>query len=167
VQILYVNHAASLLLQIDEKSSYKKRSGDALHCIHAEESPDGCGRGADCKDCVIRNSVYEAFHGGKVYRRKAMLTLMTSSGSRDVHTLVTASPFAFEGRNYSLLILEDISEILQLRNLLPICAWCKKIRNDQDYWQSLEEYFRKHLDLDFSHGLCEECQKKHFPEFDS
>jgi len=166
VQIFHVNQAASGLLINDAGSVYKKRGGDALHCIHAATSPEGCGRGVQCHDCVIRNAVHKAFHGGKVHRKKALMTITTSEGQKDIHALVTASPFHFDGRDFALLILEDISELLQLRSLLPICAWCKKIRNDQNYWQNLEEYLITHHDIDFSHGMCEECQKKHFPEID-
>ena len=46
-----------------------------------------------------------------------------------------------------------------------MCAHCKKIRNDQKYWQSLEKYFGEHLDLEFSHGICPDCAQKLYPEF--
>ena len=64
-----------------------------------------------------------------------------------------------------LLILEDISELMEIKSILPICAHCKKIRNDQKYWQSLEKYFGEHLDLEFSHGICPDCAQKLYPEF--
>jgi hypothetical protein len=44
-----------------------------------------------------------------------------------------------------------------LSGLLPICAWCKKVRDDQGYWQQLEEYFSRHSNLQFTHGVCREC----------
>jgi PAS domain S-box-containing protein len=50
--------------------------------------------------------------------------------------------------------LEDINT---LSGLLPICAKCKKIRDDKGYWNSLEEYIEKHSDASFSHGMCSEC----------
>jgi hypothetical protein len=63
-----------------------------------------------------------------------------------------------------MLIIEDISELMELKSIVPICAYCKKIRGDEDFWQSVENYFKTHLDLDFSHGICPECAKKIFPE---
>ncbi|MBI5848040.1 MAG: hypothetical protein HZB31_08855 [Nitrospirae bacterium] len=166
VRILYLNSAAEGLMPIDggRESVYHKRGGDALHCIHAAETPGGCGHAAACTDCVIRNSVKEALHGNKVYRKKTMMSLSTEQGVKDVHVLVTASPFLFENKNVSLLIIEDISELLHLRSLLPICAWCKKIRDDDNYWQTLEEYFGTYHDMEFSHGICEECLKKHYSD---
>jgi phosphoserine phosphatase RsbU/P len=43
------------------------------------------------------------------------------------------------------------------RSLLPICAYCKKIRDDRNYWQRVEEYVSAHTDAQFSHGICPEC----------
>jgi hypothetical protein len=58
--------------------------------------------------------------------------------------------------------LEDV-KILQ--GFLPICASCKKIRDDKGYWNQIETYIRDHSEADFSHGLCPECAKKLYPEF--
>jgi len=52
-----------------------------------------------------------------------------------------------------------LDNIKTLEGLLPICAWCRKIRNDQGYWMQLEDYFIKNSDLQFSHGICPECRK--------
>jgi hypothetical protein len=49
------------------------------------------------------------------------------------------------------------SEIKTLRGLIPICAWCKKIRNDRGAWEQLESYLRDHTEATFSHGICPEC----------
>lgn len=68
-----------------------------------------------------------------------------------------------------LKLIEDLTEALAqaqtLRSLLPICASCKKIRDDHGYWQKLEVYFREHEHIDFSHGLCPECATRLYPEF--
>jgi GAF domain-containing protein len=53
-----------------------------------------------------------------------------------------------------------LSEIHILRGVLPICANCKKIRDDKGYWNQLEEYFEKYSEVHFSHGLCESCAEK-------
>ena len=56
-----------------------------------------------------------------------------------------------------------LKEVKSLRGLIPICASCKKIRNDGGFWQQLEEYLAEHLDAEFSHGLCQPCIKKLYP----
>jgi len=54
---------------------------------------------------------------------------------------------------------EAMDQIKVLRGFLPICAWCKKIRNDEGYWQQMESYIHEHSEADFTHGICEECAK--------
>jgi PAS domain-containing protein len=54
-------------------------------------------------------------------------------------------------------------DIRTLRGILPICANCKKIRDDQGYWSQVEEYIRLHTEVQFSHGICPECVKKLYP----
>lgn len=61
---------------------------------------------------------------------------------------------------------EDLrKEIHQLQDILPICMHCKKIRDDQGYWGQVESYIAQLTDLDISHGICEECLQKHYPEY--
>jgi|Deesub1362A_J573_1020465.scaffolds.fasta_scaffold00004_308 transcriptional regulator with PAS, ATPase and Fis domain len=55
---------------------------------------------------------------------------------------------------------EALENVKTLKGLLPICAWCKKIRNDKGYWDQIEDYIRKHSDADFTHGICPECMEK-------
>jgi hypothetical protein len=55
---------------------------------------------------------------------------------------------------------ERFRQIKTLDGLVPICADCKKIRNDRGYWQRVEEYLSEHTDATFTHGLCEECVSK-------
>jgi hypothetical protein len=48
--------------------------------------------------------------------------------------------------------------------MLPICASCKKIRDDKGYWKQIESYIRDHSEAEFSHGICPECAEKFYPE---
>ena len=59
---------------------------------------------------------------------------------------------------------EALAKVRTLRGLLPICASCKKIRNDQGYWQQVEVYVRDHSEAEFSHCLCPDCARKLYPE---
>lgn len=58
---------------------------------------------------------------------------------------------------------EAMVQIKMLSGLLPICANCKKIRDDQGYWNQIESYISKHSEAEFSHGICPECAKKLYP----
>ncbi len=56
---------------------------------------------------------------------------------------------------------EAADKIKTLRGLIPICASCKKIRDDKGYWNQLETYIRDHTEAEFSHGLCPDCAEKY------
>ena len=58
-----------------------------------------------------------------------------------------------------------LSEIQTLRGILPICANCKKIRDDKGYWNQIEAYISDHSEVQFSHSICPECAKELYPEF--
>jgi len=58
-----------------------------------------------------------------------------------------------------------MSEIKRLSGLLPICASCKKIRDDGGYWQDVAVYIRDHSEAEFSHGLCPDCARELFPDY--
>ncbi len=51
-----------------------------------------------------------------------------------------------------------LAEVRTLRGLIPICAWCNRIRNDGGYWQKIEQFLREHSDADFTHSICDSCQ---------
>ena len=55
-----------------------------------------------------------------------------------------------------------LAQVKTLRGLLPICAWCKKTRDDEGYWKDLETYIATHSEAQFSHGICPECEQRHF-----
>ncbi len=57
-----------------------------------------------------------------------------------------------------------LADIKTLRGLLPICASCKKIRDDGGYWQHLEKYVSEHSEAQFSHSLCPDCITRLYPE---
>lgn len=62
---------------------------------------------------------------------------------------------------------ESLESVKQLQGLLPICAWCKKVRDDQDYWHEVEHYVSAHTDAKFSHGICPNCFKANIESFRS
>ncbi len=60
---------------------------------------------------------------------------------------------------------EALAKVKTLSGLLPICSSCKKIRNDQGYWQQVEDYISHHSEADFTHGICPDCLKTLYPEY--
>jgi hypothetical protein len=65
-----------------------------------------------------------------------------------------------EERQIAKELKDALEQVRTLSGLLPICSWCKKIKNDRGYWQKIEEYIQQHSDVQFSHGLCQDCASK-------
>jgi len=78
---------------------------------------------------------------------------------------ITERKLAEEERERLIKELQGALEhINTLRGLLPICAWCKKLRDDQGYWRSVEDYISASTGAEFSHSICPECQDQFFNE---
>jgi GAF domain-containing protein len=69
-----------------------------------------------------------------------------------------------ELRRVSLRMAEVLERVRTLHELLPICAWCKRIRDDKGYWNQVEAYIHQHTGADFTHGICPECLEKQRPK---
>jgi PAS domain S-box-containing protein len=83
---------------------------------------------------------------------------------------VHGKTFAYKGRLVRASTVRDLTEkkkaemeLQDLRTILPICSFCKKIRDDKGYWEQVDIFFHKHADKDFSHSICPDCLKKHYP----
>ena len=67
---------------------------------------------------------------------------------------------------YVRRLQDALNKVKTLSGMLPICASCKKIRDDNGYWSGVETYVSKHTEVVFSHGLCPECEKKMYKELE-
>ena len=66
--------------------------------------------------------------------------------------------------NMSFLFRQLYTEVKVLRGILPVCSFCKKVRDEDGYWEQVDVYIRKYSEADISHGICPECMKKNYPE---
>jgi K+-sensing histidine kinase KdpD len=67
-------------------------------------------------------------------------------------------------KKVSVELQHSLDHIKRLSGMLPICASCKKIRNDKGYWEQIEHYIAERSETEFTHGLCPECAKRLYPE---
>jgi len=79
--------------------------------------------------------------------------------------VITASPLVLEGSRRILLLIEDISELIAIQDIVPICMKCKKIQSVGEFWTALESYFKKNWGIVFSHGYCPECGEEEKKKF--
>jgi PleD family two-component response regulator len=82
-----------------------------------------------------------------------------------VHTHLTLYRLQQELVEKNAQLADALARVRTLKGLLPICANCKKIRNDQGYWQQVEVYVRDHSDAQFSHGICPGCLPRLYPQY--
>lgn len=115
------------------------------------------------------------FEGEHVHKDGSLVPIevsgkvITRDGKGIIHGFVrniTVRKQAEEERERFILELrEALSKVKLLSGFLPICSSCKKIRNDNGYWEQIEMYVRDHSEAEFSHGICPECAEKLYPEF--
>lgn len=161
VRVEEFNLAAGAFIGKDRLEIIGKRTGDMLLCVNSLKGSAGSGSSTECQDCVIRNGVKTAIHGKITQQVKTRLERMRGGKLEVDQVLVTVTPFKGENdQPWVLLILENITEVVKLRELLPVCVHCKKIRDDDEYWHEVDVYFTRHLDIDFSHGLCPDCLER-------
>ncbi len=87
-------------------------------------------------------------------------------GSLETLEDITESKRAEEQREKFIAELQEaLDKIKTLKGLIPICACCKKIRDDQGYWNSVESYIKDHAEVEFTHGICPDCMKKLYPNY--
>ena len=165
-RIMDINTSAARL--IDQKSdiTLRRLCGDALHCLHAQNAPKGCGTTEYCPDCVIRSSVIESCKGQRTVKKKADLLVQKNNNIKPCVFLISASPFTHRRVPYTILSMEDITELAMLKKLIPICSACKKIRKDDNFWESIEKFLDHQYGAKMSHGICPDCAKKLYPDLD-
>jgi diguanylate cyclase (GGDEF)-like protein/PAS domain S-box-containing protein len=95
------------------------RGGEALRCLHALDSSHGCGFGAHCQHCVIRNTVLDTLEQGKTHLQvEAPYTLYLDGQSRNLTLLISSTPVIFRNSHMALVTLQDISERKQFEEQL-------------------------------------------------
>ena len=98
----------------------------------------------------------------------SMISLLLNNSDRERRRLDEVNRMLeerMEELNRANAELEDaLDRVDTLSGLLPICASCKKVRDDQGYWRQIESYIRKHSRADFTHGICPDCVKELYPD---
>ncbi|MEN9576897.1 MAG: hypothetical protein RL514_4752 [Verrucomicrobiota bacterium] len=118
---------------------------------------------------------FRAGHRAHMQRFAASGTTSRPMGSRSMIWALRADGHEFPaeasiaqlsagGRRYACVILRDVTELVaaraeidKLRNLIPVCGWCGKVRDDDGYWQGVDEFFARHPRISLTHGICQAC----------
>lgn len=78
--------------------------------------------------------------------------------------LIRSMRYSIERQKMLAQLEKNLKEIKTLRGLIPMCAWCRNIRDDKGYWKKVEKYIEEHTDASFTHGICPACMKKVHPD---
>ena len=117
-----------------------------------------------------RGEFHNKKRNGELYWESASISPIRDLAGRVTHFVavkedITARKQNEAERNQLILDLQDaLANVKSLSGLLPICASCKKIRDDKGYWSQVESYIQKHSEARFSHGMCPDCIKKWYPD---
>ncbi len=93
-------------------------------------------------------------------KKQLFTTLIINLGICLVITTIVVALVSFTIRRYK-------HRLETLRGIVPICSYCKQIRDDKGYWSQVEAYVAKHTEAEFSHGICPSCLERHFPDVES
>lgn len=114
----------------------------------------------------VKTGIYETPAGAAFFIvcTITFFTVLVSITARKLHLLDNDRRAAVDARDHTIAELKQaLEEVRTLRGLLPMCAWCKKVRNDQGYWDDVASYIMANTSANVSHGICPECAKEHFP----
>jgi hypothetical protein len=164
LEVVDHNKAGALFVGPDIEVALMKLCGEALHCFHEQESPEHCGQTKYCKDCVIRHVTEGIWKGKQVLRKKCKFKIKKNNLIAIRYLFVSASPLEYNNELFSVLVIEDATELEVIRQIIPICSICKSIRNDNSYWDSIENFINDHAGIQLSHSICPECARKHYPD---
>jgi hypothetical protein len=92
--------------------------------------------------------------------------LLSAAQQKALQALSRQVMVLLELRRVSARLAEALEHVKTLQGLLPICAWCKRIRDDKGYWDQIEAYFHKSTGADFTHGICPQCLEKAHAEWE-
>ncbi len=95
-----------------------QRGGDALRCIHALSTKKGCGYSDECGQCMIRKTAMDAVGGSRIERNRAKAQFQINDVETDIDLLISAAPLDHEGERLAIVILEDITELNELKRRL-------------------------------------------------
>ena len=134
--------------------------GDLLQCIFPHDSRGRCGTTEFCPSCVLRQSIGAVVSGRPAPRRVAHMILGPAGHSADRWFLVSASSFALGDRKLVLVVLEDATQLVELREFLPLCPGCGTSREVSDPPGQARIFLRKHPDFLLADELCAECRQR-------
>ena len=173
--ITFINPEAERLLGWTMEELNEKGAHNLVHCRRED------GTDLPLEECKMHNVIRSGkifVSRNEVFTRKDGTIFPVSVVSSPIfdqgRAVATVTAFrditerkALEHEREQLIIdhMNALSQVKTLSGMLPICAACKRIRDDKGYWNQIESYIQQHSEAEFSHGICPECAKKIYPKY--
>jgi CHASE3 domain sensor protein len=155
--VIYQQRGAEAVLRTEQTGEGKAITGhalDVLKTFSAEEQ-----KLLDARDAAEQADYYNAERllivGSML--AAALLVLANFMASRE---MARRRRMEIEREKLIAELQQTLAQVKTLSGLIPICAWCKSVRNDHGYWQTVEQYVHSHSDASFSHSICPRCREK-------
>jgi sigma-54 dependent transcriptional regulator, acetoin dehydrogenase operon transcriptional activator AcoR len=115
-----LNKALEKTFNVRRSEAVFQRGGEVLRCVHASENSEGCGFTDACEDCSVRNIALDAISGKKTERRYAEFQSGANGNQKTLKLLLSASPFVHNDERLAIVIIEDVTELSDLRQRLKV-----------------------------------------------
>jgi PAS domain-containing protein len=160
VTVLEANRSARQWLGDRIGTQLGQPLGSTFQCIFPRNSRGDCGTTDFCPSCVLRRSIEAALSGKPAPRRLAHMIVGPDGQPEDRWFQVSASPIELADRNFALVVLEDATQLVELREILPLCPGCGASRESSDLLAQARVFLRKHPDFLRADELCTECRQR-------
>jgi PAS domain-containing protein len=158
--ILEANRAARQWLGDRAGMQLGRTLGEVFQCIFPRDARGVCGTTEFCPSCFLRRSIEAVLSGKPAPRRLAHMIVGAEGAAEDRWFQVSASPLALGDRKLVLVVLEDATQLVELRELLPLCPGCGASREAPDPIGQARVFLRKHPDFLLADELCKECRER-------
>jgi PAS domain-containing protein len=165
LRIWGANPSAEAMQDTRILKALKRLCGEVFHCLHEKESAKECGETKFCKDCYLRNIVSDVSNTQQPQEEMVKLSVLREGKEKTIWLQISGKPLSYNGHLFTVLTLQEKTELIELRNIIPICSYCKNIRNDDEYWLRIEEYLASNVQIDLTHCICPDCLKEHYPQY--
>jgi hypothetical protein len=158
--ILEANRTARQWLNDEAGTQLGLPPGDVLRCLFPREARGSCGATEFCRSCILRGCIESAAAERPTPRRVAHMILGAPGKYDDRWFQVNASPLPLDGRKLVLVVLEEVTQLVELRELLPFCPGCGADRQQPDPLGQARAFLRRHPEFILADELCDTCRRK-------
>ncbi|HEV2436550.1 MAG TPA: CHASE3 domain-containing protein [Verrucomicrobiae bacterium] len=155
--VIYKQHGAEAVLRTEQTGEGRIVTGRARDVLMAFSDEEQKLLGA--RDAAEQSDYYHA-EGLLIVASALAAALLVLANVMVGREMTRRRRVEVEREKLIGELQQTLAQIKTLSGLIPICAWCKSVRNDQGYWQSVEQYVHSHSDASFSHSICPTCREK-------